>query len=156
MFKWPVRGHFLYLRFKTFPMTPRSPQCEVFWALLSNSEHSGVPEDSKILTFSKCWASPPHLAKVGLRHQLCTNHFVLVLCRSVWIIEACHFFLVPSRSPSPPLYPSIVLWAREPALIHYSFVIFSLGLPFESLKELGVCSLQIMVYIPSLKSKVDI
>jgi len=24
----------------------------------------------QILTFSKCWASPPHLAKVGLRHAL--------------------------------------------------------------------------------------
>jgi hypothetical protein len=41
MSKWPMRGHFRYLRFKTFPMTPRTPQCEVFWALLSGSEHSG-------------------------------------------------------------------------------------------------------------------
>jgi hypothetical protein len=23
--------------------------------------------------------------------QLCTNHLVLVLCRSVWIVDACHF-----------------------------------------------------------------
>jgi len=23
----------------------------------------------QVLTFSKCWASPPHLAKVGLRHR---------------------------------------------------------------------------------------
>jgi len=29
------------------PMTPRTPQCEVFWPLLSNSKHLGVPEDSK-------------------------------------------------------------------------------------------------------------
>jgi hypothetical protein len=28
--------------------------------------------------------------------QLCTNHPVLILCRFVWIIEACQFFLVPS------------------------------------------------------------
>jgi len=28
-------------------MTPRTPQCEVFWPLLSNPKHSGVPEDSK-------------------------------------------------------------------------------------------------------------
>ncbi len=42
-----MRGHFRYLRFKTFLMTPRTPQCEVFWAFLSNSKHSGVPEDSK-------------------------------------------------------------------------------------------------------------
>jgi hypothetical protein len=45
--------------------------------------------------------------------QLCTNHFVLVLCRSMWVIETCQFFLVPSRSSSTPLYPSIVLRARE-------------------------------------------
>jgi hypothetical protein len=64
-----MRGHFLHLRFKTFPMTPRTPQCEVFWALLSNSKHSGVPEDSKSSFFSKCWASPPHLTKVGLRQR---------------------------------------------------------------------------------------
>jgi hypothetical protein len=47
MSKWPMRGHFRYLRFKTFSMTPTTSQCEVFWALLSSSEHSGVPEDSK-------------------------------------------------------------------------------------------------------------
>ncbi len=29
----------------------------------------GSPEGLQILTFSKCWASPPHLAKVGLRHM---------------------------------------------------------------------------------------
>jgi hypothetical protein len=45
--------------------------------------------------------------------QLCINHSVLVLCRSVWVSEACHFFLVPSRSSSRPLYPSVVLRARE-------------------------------------------
>jgi hypothetical protein len=64
-----MQGHFLHLRFKTFPMTLRTPWCEVFWALLSSSEHSGVPEDSKSSLFSKCWASPPHLAKVGLRQK---------------------------------------------------------------------------------------
>ncbi len=38
--------------------------------------------------------------------QLCTNHPMLLLCRFVWIIQACQFFLVPSRSFSTPLYPS--------------------------------------------------
>jgi hypothetical protein len=38
--------------------------------------------------------------------QLCTNHLVWVLCRPVWVREACEFFLVPSRSSSMPLYPS--------------------------------------------------
>jgi hypothetical protein len=65
--------------------------------------------------------------------QLCTNHFVLVLCRFVWMIEACHFFVVPSQSSSTPLYPSIVLWAKEwPPTPHYS-IVFSLGFTIESL-----------------------
>jgi len=28
--------------------------------------------------------------------QPCTNHLVLVLCKPVWVSEACQFFLVPS------------------------------------------------------------
>jgi hypothetical protein len=47
--------------------------------------------------------------------QLCTNHFVWVVCRPVWVrSEACQFVLVPSRSFNPPLYPK-GLWARERA-----------------------------------------
>jgi hypothetical protein len=69
--------------------------------------------------------------------QLCTNHFVLVLCKSVWVVEACQFFLVPSRNSNMPLYTSKVLRVRERALIPYSFVVCYLGLTFESLKELG-------------------
>jgi hypothetical protein len=38
--------------------------------------------------------------------QLCTNHLVWVLCRPVWMSEACQLFLVPSRSSNTPLYPS--------------------------------------------------
>jgi hypothetical protein len=38
--------------------------------------------------------------------QLCTNHFVWVMCRPVWVSEACQLFLVPSRSSNTPLYPS--------------------------------------------------
>jgi hypothetical protein len=37
--------------------------------------------------------------------QLCTNHIVLVLCRPVWVNEACQLFLVPCRSSNTPLYP---------------------------------------------------
>ncbi len=47
--------------------------------------------------------------------QLCTNHFVLILCRPMWISEACQFVLVPSRNSSTPLYPSKVLRAKERA-----------------------------------------
>ncbi len=53
-----MRGHFQYLRFKTFPMTPRTPQCEVFWALLSNSKHSRVSEDSKSPTLGVLGFTP--------------------------------------------------------------------------------------------------
>jgi hypothetical protein len=70
--------------------------------------------------------------------QLCTNHVVLVLSRFVWVSNACHFFLVPSRNSSMPFYPSIVLRARERAPTSCSSDVFNLGFTFESLKELGV------------------
>jgi len=38
--------------------------------------------------------------------QLCTNHFVWVVCRPVWVSEACQLFLVPFRSFNTPFYPS--------------------------------------------------
>jgi hypothetical protein len=38
--------------------------------------------------------------------QLCTNQFVWVVCRPVWMSEACQLFLVPSQSFNTPLYPS--------------------------------------------------
>jgi len=38
--------------------------------------------------------------------QLCISHLVWVLCRLVWVSEACQLFLVPSRSSNMPLYPS--------------------------------------------------
>jgi hypothetical protein len=58
MFEWPMRGHFRYLRFKTFPTTLRTPQCEVFFPLLSSSEYSGVPEDSKSQLFQVLGFTP--------------------------------------------------------------------------------------------------
>jgi hypothetical protein len=83
--------------------------------------------------FPQVWAvvslvspSCPWLVLAPKVLQLCTNHLVLVLCRFVWVVEACQFFLVPSWSSNTPLYPSKVLRARERAPILYSFVIFSL------------------------------
>jgi hypothetical protein len=38
--------------------------------------------------------------------QLCTNHFVWVVCMLVWVNKACQLFLVPSRSSNTPFYPS--------------------------------------------------
>jgi hypothetical protein len=39
-------------------MTPITPQCEVFWALLSSFKHSGVPEDSKSPTLGVLGFTP--------------------------------------------------------------------------------------------------
>jgi len=58
--------------------------------------------------------------------QLCTNELVLVLCRLVWVVEACQFFLVPSRSSNTPLYPSKVLQTRQHAPTPYFSIVFSL------------------------------
>jgi len=38
--------------------------------------------------------------------QLCINHFVWVVCRPLWVSEACQLFLLPSPSSNTPLYPS--------------------------------------------------
>jgi hypothetical protein len=68
--------------------------------------------------------------------QLCTNHLVLVLCRSVWVVEVCQFVLVPSWNSNTPLYLSKMLLVRECALTPYSSAVFCLGLTFEPFKEL--------------------
>jgi len=65
MSEWLMQGHFRYLRFKTFPTTPRTLQCKVFWAFLSSSEHSGVPEDSKPPTFPSVGLHPHTWPKWG-------------------------------------------------------------------------------------------
>jgi hypothetical protein len=86
--------------------------------------------------------------------QLCINHLVLVLCKSMWIIEACQFFLVPSRNSNTPLYPFKVLRAKECASTFSFFAIFSLGLAFESFKELGarqnLVDLEVVVWATTL------
>jgi hypothetical protein len=95
MSKWPMRGHFEHLHFKTFPMTPRTPQGEVFCPLLSNSKNSGAPEDSKSPTLG-VWVSSSHLAKVGLRH---IGH---VMFRVTWVFPTIFFFFFRvSRWPTP-------------------------------------------------------
>ncbi len=58
MSELPIRGHFRYLRFKTFSTTSRTPQCEVFCPLLSSSAHSGVPEDSNYQLFQVLGFTP--------------------------------------------------------------------------------------------------
>jgi hypothetical protein len=83
-----MRGHFRYLRFKAFPMTPRTPQCKVFWALLSNSKHSGVPEDSKSPTLEVLGFTPT-LGQSGVATNLpIDNH---------------QHFKIQEQKPMPPI-----------------------------------------------------
>jgi hypothetical protein len=65
MSKWLMRGHFGHLHFKTFPMVSRTPQCEVFWPLNSNSKFLGVPEDFKFPLLG-VWVSSSHLTQSGV------------------------------------------------------------------------------------------
>jgi hypothetical protein len=78
-----MRGHFRYLCFKTFPMTPRTPQCEVFWALLSSSKHSRVPKDSKSPTFPS----------VGLHPTLGQSGVATLNVHQVWKNRLCYINL---------------------------------------------------------------
>ncbi len=74
MSKWPMRGHFGHLHFKTFPMTLITPQGKVFCPLLLNSKDSGISEDSNSPTLG-VWVSSSHLAKVGLRQPMNLSFF---------------------------------------------------------------------------------
>jgi len=65
MSELPMRGHFRYLRFKTFSTTLRTPWCEVFCPLLSSSKHSGVPKDSQPPTFPSVGLHPHTWPKWG-------------------------------------------------------------------------------------------
>ncbi len=76
MSKWPMRGHFRYLSFKTFSMTPRTLQCEMFWVLLSSSKHSGVSEDSKSATFPSVGLHPHTWPKWGCDSVVAAKEFV--------------------------------------------------------------------------------
>ncbi len=67
---------------------------------------------------------------------LCTNHLVLVLCKSVWIVKACQFFLIPSQSSSTPSTPLKCCKLRVcPDFL--LFHCFQFKFTFESLKDLG-------------------
>ncbi len=70
--------------------------------------------------------------------QLCTNHLVWVVCKPVWVSEACQLFLVPSRSFNTPLYPSKCCeLGSVPRFL--PLPISCIWIHFESFKELEVC-----------------
>jgi hypothetical protein len=51
-------------------------------------EGGGFPQVQAVLSLMSLSCSWLILAPKVL--QLCINHFVLVLCRSVWVVDACH------------------------------------------------------------------
>jgi hypothetical protein len=108
-------------------------RCRVYY----KGEDGGFPQVQAVV--SLVCSSCPWLVLAPKVLQLCINHFVLVLCRPMWVSKACQICLVPSRSSNTPLYPFKVLWTRERASTPCSFTVFPLGLTFESFKELGAC-----------------
>ncbi len=74
-------------------------------------------------------------------HQKCSNYaltnLLFSLCKFVGIIDP--FFIHPSPHPKAPTRPFTpkVLQVKERTPIFYSFIIFTLGLALESIKEFG-------------------
>jgi len=87
----------------------------------------GSPDGLQVLTFSKCWASPPHLAKVGLRQlkrfrwrlQLCFKHHFnqrsshKVMGSKVVGVPTLGISRLPPRSPETKRHLGVVLIARH-------------------------------------------
>ncbi len=93
MSKWPMRCHFRYLRFKTFPMTLRTFQCEVFQVLLSSSKHSGVPEDSNSSLFPSVGLHPHTWPKQGCdRCNQIVDHIAKKLAKFYYKLDFKKYF----------------------------------------------------------------
>jgi len=109
MSKWPMRGHFGHLNFKTFPMTPRKPQCELFWSLLSNSKHSGVLEDSKSPTLG-VGVSSSHFTQSGVATYLAYSVKLCSIPPWMWMTFMLGFVFFEFVELSRPLTSSTVLF----------------------------------------------
>jgi len=75
-------------------------RCRVYY----KGEGGGFPQVRAVV--SLVCPCCPWLVLAPKVFQLCTNHLVWVVCRPVWVSEACQLFLVPSRSSNTPFYPS--------------------------------------------------
>jgi hypothetical protein len=104
--------------------------CKVYY----KGESDGFPQVQAVVSFMcpRC----PWFVLAPRVLQLCTNHFVWVMCRPVWVSEAYQLFLVPSRSSNTPLYPSKC--CELGSVLRLLLLPLLLGLTFESFKELGV------------------
>jgi hypothetical protein len=68
-----------------------------------NGEGGGFPQVRAVVNLM-CLCCPWFVLAPKM-FQLCTNHFVWVVCKPVWVSEACQLFLVPSQNSNTPLYP---------------------------------------------------
>jgi len=75
-------------------------RCRIYY----KGEGGGFPQVQAVVSLVRPCCSWLVLTPKVL--QLCTNHLVWVMCRLVWVSEACQLFLVPSRSSNTPFYPS--------------------------------------------------
>jgi hypothetical protein len=72
-------------------MTPRTPQCEVFFPLLLSSKHSGVPEDSKSQLFQVLGFAPT-LGQSGVATDMVIRYYNKDLIRALVakVLEVFH------------------------------------------------------------------
>jgi hypothetical protein len=75
-------------------------RCRVYY----KGEGGGFPQVQTVMSLV-CSCCPWFVLALKVL-QLCINHLVWVVCKPVWVSEACQLFLVPSRSSNTPLYPS--------------------------------------------------
>jgi hypothetical protein len=75
-------------------------RCRVYY----KGEGGGFPQVRAVVSLvCPCY---PWLVLAPKVLQLCTNHLMWVVCRPVWVSEACQLFLVPLWSSNTPFYPS--------------------------------------------------
>jgi hypothetical protein len=75
-------------------------RCRVYY----NGEGGDFPQVRAVVSLM-CSCCPRFVLEPKV-FQLHINHLVWVLCKPVWVSEACQLFLVPSRSSSTPPHPS--------------------------------------------------
>jgi hypothetical protein len=105
--------------------------CRVYY----KGEGGGLPQVQAVV--SLVCPCCPWLVLTPKVLQLCINHFMWVVCKPMWVSEACQLFLVPSRNSNTPLYPSKCCeLGSVPRLL--LFRCFLLKPIFGSFEELGV------------------
>jgi hypothetical protein len=113
-------------------MTPRTPQCKVFWASLLSSEHLGIPEDSKSPT-SRVLGFTPTLGQSGVATAWLDAYKLWLVCRSSWgasHLRIGNFFVFWSRMLSfcVPHLSTLCSW-KKVGLLDYPSLLF--GMSFE-------------------------